>query len=460
MRPIRILQREFEDQLKLRHSSLKGSYKDDCDDSLSTPSTTLPPQDERSVQGEKSTVPSPTPGVSLSSMRSIDTWQADDYDEEYMDLGSAGCWRSPPPADSTEYDDGHPDGGAQRRRRGRRRRSQWQQGVWHDDAKTRQSWDWSHSAASSDEGEAEGHWGAPEASQRRPPLRGARQQDQAQKENQGAPHGDSTVVFSHVPMRASEDHLRELFGKVGNILTFELDRGSDGRSLGSGQCRFYSAAVAQKAVWELSGQYVHGRSMYVCLLSRHRPRGTDHNAGGAGKQTEYDAEERPTSVVFSSVSEATTEGFLRGQFEKFGPLLSFELSRRQDGRSLGKGSCEYARRADALEAIEDMDRSYIDHSVIRVTMDTRPPRNPWARVFFHNVGWQTREDEVRYLFEDIGPMRSFELRVKWDGRSLGMGSCEYQREADAETAIAELNGVEFQGRKIYVSEFIRPTPGR
>merc|ERR1712187_957775 len=123
------------------------------------------------------------------------------------------------------------------------------------------------------------------------------------------------------------------------------------------------------------------------------------------------------------------------------------------GESSGCGVIEYANAACARRAVHELTGTCIDDHTIKVEVDPRPRGDPKARVFFHNVSWTMTEKLLRKEFENIGEIREFELRVKQDGRSLGMGSCLYLHVKDAERAIDTLNGKKVGGRLMYVNEY-------
>lgn len=62
------------------------------------------------------------------------------------------------------------------------------------------------------------------------------------------------------------------------------------------------------------------------------------------------------------------------------------------------------------------------------------------------------QDDVKKLFEDIGPIASCKLiRNKTTGQSMGYGFVEYVDESHAERAITELTGLEMEGKRLKVS---------
>lgn len=81
-------------------------------------------------------------------------------------------------------------------------------------------------------------------------------------------------------------------------------------------------------------------------------------------------------------------------------------------------------------------------------------------LFVGNMNFRTTESELRALFEPYGEITRLQVMTDREtGRSRGFAFVELAREEDAAKAIAELNGTEFAGRALNVSE-ARPKPER
>lgn len=75
------------------------------------------------------------------------------------------------------------------------------------------------------------------------------------------------------------------------------------------------------------------------------------------------------------------------------------------------------------------------------------------KLFVGNLSFNTTGDELSELFSQVGTCESATVVTdRATGRSRGFGFVEMGSAAEAETAIAELNGRELQGRSLNVSE--------
>ena len=76
-----------------------------------------------------------------------------------------------------------------------------------------------------------------------------------------------------------------------------------------------------------------------------------------------------------------------------------------------------------------------------------------TKLYVGNLSFNTTEGDVRKLFEGLGPVGSCSLITdKMTGNSRGFAFVEMSTPADAQKAIAELHGKDFDGRALTVNE--------
>jgi RNA recognition motif-containing protein len=74
------------------------------------------------------------------------------------------------------------------------------------------------------------------------------------------------------------------------------------------------------------------------------------------------------------------------------------------------------------------------------------------RIYVGNLSYQTTENDLATLFEQVGQVESVSIITDRDtGRSKGFGFVEMGNE-DADKAIAQFNGAEVDGRALTVNE--------
>ncbi|HEY7334710.1 MAG TPA: RNA-binding protein [Bryobacteraceae bacterium] len=74
-------------------------------------------------------------------------------------------------------------------------------------------------------------------------------------------------------------------------------------------------------------------------------------------------------------------------------------------------------------------------------------------IFVGNLSFDVTEDAVRALFQEYGTVERVSLITDRDtGRARGFGFVEMPNNAEADRAIAELNGRELDGRALNINE--------
>lgn len=79
-------------------------------------------------------------------------------------------------------------------------------------------------------------------------------------------------------------------------------------------------------------------------------------------------------------------------------------------------------------------------------------------IFISNLSFQVNNDDLKQIFDEYGEVSSAKVITdKLTGRSRGFGFVEMNIQEEAKAAIDELNGADFDGKIITVSE-ARPRP--
>lgn len=82
------------------------------------------------------------------------------------------------------------------------------------------------------------------------------------------------------------------------------------------------------------------------------------------------------------------------------------------------------------------------------------------KIYVGNLSYGLSEDVLREKFQEFGAVESVSIIKDRDtGRSKGFGFVEMQDKGAGDRAIEQLNGTDFEGRRITVNE-ARPRPER
>lgn len=76
-----------------------------------------------------------------------------------------------------------------------------------------------------------------------------------------------------------------------------------------------------------------------------------------------------------------------------------------------------------------------------------------SKLFVGGLSWDTNDQSLADAFSRFGPVTEAKVIADRDtGRSRGFGFVTFDAPADAQTAIAEMDGTELDGRTIRVNE--------
>ncbi|KAK3354105.1 RNA recognition domain-containing protein [Neurospora tetraspora] len=76
-----------------------------------------------------------------------------------------------------------------------------------------------------------------------------------------------------------------------------------------------------------------------------------------------------------------------------------------------------------------------------------------AKLFVGGLSWNTDDNMLRAKFEEFGAVEeAVVVKDRDTGRSRGFGFVRYGSDADAENAIANMDGQEFDGRRVRVDK--------
>jgi RNA recognition motif-containing protein len=132
-----------------------------------------------------------------------------------------------------------------------------------------------------------------------------------------------------------------------------------------------------------------------------------------------------------------------------GEVVHAEVLRSSDGRSKGCGLVRYSNAAEAKTAIETLTDTDLAGRPIIVREDREENKyKSGASVFVGNLPWTTSWQNLKDFLRDYGSILHVEIMTDPTGRSKGAAIVRFAEPADAQKAIDELNGTDFEGRPL------------
>eukprot|EP01092_Planopodium_desertum_P006116 TRINITY_DN2526_c0_g3_i1.p1 TRINITY_DN2526_c0_g3~~TRINITY_DN2526_c0_g3_i1.p1 ORF type:complete len:566 (+),score=150.86 TRINITY_DN2526_c0_g3_i1:61-1758(+) len=164
------------------------------------------------------------------------------------------------------------------------------------------------------------------------------------------------------------------------------------------------------------------------------------------------------SLYVGDLPSDISEGTLFELFKQAGPLTSIRVCRDTiTRRSLGYAYVNYHSAADADKALDSFNGFEIKGKPCRVMWVQRDPslrKSGVGNVFIKNLDKKIDHKALYDTFSKFGAILSCKVSLGENNESKGFGFVHYERQADADKAIAEVNGKELLGKIVSVCNFI------
>jgi RNA recognition motif-containing protein len=304
----------------------------------------------------------------------------------------------------------------------------------------------------------------------------------------------STKLFiRNLNFDVTSENLEKLMRQAGRIVSCEVLKTKQGKSLGCGSVEFQTLAESNNAMQLFQNHTFHGRTIQLrddhleilglSYLPSSSSSSEDHHPHSADASSFVPLEYQNNSVFVGNLSDFTSRDDLRQHMSAVGEVFKSTILRGANDVSKNCGLVIYKNQESVMKAIQLLNDTSLDNHLIFVRED-RETRNkqkeiprdsngqvrtsrlrnssikstikPERSVYLSNLPFHVTNDQLRELMETavatVGEVNRVMIYEK-GGESIGMGVIEFCSQESVKKACQEFHGKKFFDRKLLMKPY-------
>jgi len=242
----------------------------------------------------------------------------------------------------------------------------------------------------------------------------------------------------------TETVLFEVFKQAGAVASIRVCRDAvTRRSLGYAYVNFHNAADAARAIELLNFKDIKGKPCRV-MPSQRDPALRRSNVG---------------NIFIKNLHKGIDNKALYDTFSQFGQILSCKVATDEHGNSKGYAFVHFATQEAADKSIELVNGKSLNGKVCFVgSFVSRKEREKelsgtepkWTNIYVKPLPKNMSSEQLQKMFEKYGEVTSAAVSSDEKSESRGFGFVNFANHEEAQKAIDDLNGKDYEGQTLYV----------
>ncbi|CAL1275490.1 unnamed protein product [Larinioides sclopetarius] len=168
-----------------------------------------------------------------------------------------------------------------------------------------------------------------------------------------------------------DEKLREMFEKYGKITSAKVMADDMGKSKGFGFVSFEDPENAEKAVDDLNGKELNGKTLYVGRAQKKSERAAELKRRFEMLKMERMSRYQGVNLYVKNLDDAIDDDRLRKEFSPFGTITSAKVMTDSNGRSRGFGFVCFSSPEEATKAVTEMNGRIVVSKPLYVALAQR-----------------------------------------------------------------------------------------
>ncbi|KAI8974376.1 hypothetical protein BDB01DRAFT_807206 [Pilobolus umbonatus] len=278
---------------------------------------------------------------------------------------------------------------------------------------------------------------------------------------------DTVILVKNIPYGTTEDDLRELFGKYG-----ELGRILVPPAKTMGVVEFLEPSEARNAFKSLAYRRYKDSLIYLekapngLFRDRYQVNEEDKKNKKEEKVKAEDllvpeSTEDVTSLFVKNLSFGTTIESLRNAFKGITGYRSSRINVKSDPKnpgktlSMGYGFIEFNSKDNAEKALKAMQGYMLDGHALELKMSNRKHETATqsrvpdtTKLVVRNVPFEATDKDLRELFGTYGQLKSLRMPKKFNGGHRGFAFIDFVTKQEAKNVYEQMSNIHLYGRHL------------